>query len=40
VGGTTHLHGYTASWGFLVPVEQNRTDARSGEDGGSQAARN
>jgi small ligand-binding sensory domain FIST len=19
VGGTTHLHGYTASWGFLVP---------------------
>lgn len=21
VGGTTHLHGYTASWGFLVPTE-------------------
>ncbi len=21
VGGTTHLHGYTASWGFLVPNE-------------------
>jgi small ligand-binding sensory domain FIST len=20
LGGTTHLHGYTASWGFLVPV--------------------
>jgi small ligand-binding sensory domain FIST len=20
VGGTTHLHGYTASWGFLVPT--------------------
>jgi small ligand-binding sensory domain FIST len=20
VGGTTHLHGYTASWGFLVPL--------------------
>jgi small ligand-binding sensory domain FIST len=19
VAGTTHLHGYTASWGFLVP---------------------
>ena len=21
VGGTTHLHGYTASWGFLVPED-------------------
>ena len=21
VGGTTHLHGYTASWGFLVPSQ-------------------
>jgi small ligand-binding sensory domain FIST len=19
VGGSTHLHGYAASWGFLVP---------------------
>jgi small ligand-binding sensory domain FIST len=19
VAGSTHLHGYTASWGFLVP---------------------
>jgi hypothetical protein len=19
VGGASHLHGYTASWGFLVP---------------------
>ena len=26
VGGTTHLHGYTASWGFLVP---DRDDGRS-----------
>ncbi len=25
VGGTTHLHGYTASWGFLVP---DRDDGR------------
>jgi small ligand-binding sensory domain FIST len=22
VGGTTHLHGYTASWGFLVPAAE------------------
>lgn len=22
VGGTTHLHGYTASWGFLVPSQE------------------
>jgi small ligand-binding sensory domain FIST len=21
VGGSTHLHGYTASWGFLVPED-------------------
>lgn len=23
VGSTTHLHGYTASWGFLVPVAKD-----------------
>jgi small ligand-binding sensory domain FIST len=22
VAGTTHLHGYTASWAFVVPREQ------------------
>jgi small ligand-binding sensory domain FIST len=22
VGGASHLHGYTASWGFLVPDSQ------------------
>jgi small ligand-binding sensory domain FIST len=27
VGGTTHLHGYTASWGFLVPNEPPGGDA-------------
>jgi small ligand-binding sensory domain FIST len=27
VGGTTHLHGYTASWGFLVPAADLETQA-------------
>ena len=27
VGGTTHLHGYTASWGFLVPRPASATTA-------------
>jgi small ligand-binding sensory domain FIST len=27
VAGVTHLHGYTASWGFLVP----NTGAASGD---------
>jgi small ligand-binding sensory domain FIST len=30
VGGTTHLHGYTASWGFLVPSDPTGDAAATG----------
>jgi small ligand-binding sensory domain FIST len=30
VGGTTHLHGYTASWGFLVPNDPSGGTAAPG----------
>jgi small ligand-binding sensory domain FIST len=30
VGGTTHLHGYTASWGFLVPSDPTGDAAAPG----------
>jgi small ligand-binding sensory domain FIST len=33
VAGTTHLHGYTASWGFLVPnTAPNASDAGASSD--------
>jgi len=40
VGGTTHLHGYTASWGFLVPrpLPPTRDSGREATDAGAGGA--
>ncbi|MFN9938104.1 MAG: hypothetical protein ACK56I_01400, partial [bacterium] len=33
VGGTTHLHGYTASWAFVVPRQAAAPDQPAATSG-------